>query len=65
MHHVRVKDYLKYNPGNKIILSFVLSEIAFDRLLSAYSDYTQIRVTPQQDKDFFLKHNLIKKDRLD
>lgn len=65
VHHVRVKDYLKYNPGKKDYFKFCFIRNPFDRLLSAYSDYTQIRVTPQQDKDFFLKHNLIKKDRLD
>ena len=65
VHHVRAKDYLNYNPDKTDYFKFSFIRNPFDRLLSAYSDYTQIRVTPQQDKDFFIKHNLIKEDRLD
>ena len=65
IHHIRVKDYLKYNPDKIDYFKFSFVRNPFERLLSAYSDYTQIRITPQQDKDYFLKHNLIDKEKLD
>lgn len=59
IHHVRVKDYLKYNPDKQNYFKFSFVRNPFDRLVSGYCEFTQNRISNQSDKQYLLDNNLI------